>query len=106
MSKSIFTIFWTKSRSLKSHHRLFKILEPICWLTFCRIINIEEIIDDLELYAGELDAVLSGPMTVSLEIGGVTYSNTGIWTQYDSGSGSWISCYFLTHHDHAGLGFG
>jgi len=36
-----------------------------------------------------LDDRLTGEMTVSLEVGGKNYTNTGIWTQFDSGSGSW-----------------
>jgi PKD repeat protein len=36
-----------------------------------------------------LDALLTGTMTVSLELGGTMYTNTGIWNQIDSGSGTW-----------------
>ncbi|XOF33792.1 MAG: choice-of-anchor X domain-containing protein [Candidatus Electrothrix sp. YB6] len=36
-----------------------------------------------------LDNLLSGNMTVSLEIGDTNYTNTGIWEQIDSGSGTW-----------------
>ncbi|MCI5144080.1 MAG: hypothetical protein D3923_00815 [Candidatus Electrothrix sp. AR3] len=36
-----------------------------------------------------LDALLTGDMTVSLEVGETTYTNTGEWTQYDAGSGRW-----------------
>lgn len=36
-----------------------------------------------------LDDRLTGPMTVCLKVGKTTYTNSGTWTQYDSGSGSW-----------------
>ncbi|MCI5146195.1 MAG: hypothetical protein D3923_11865, partial [Candidatus Electrothrix sp. AR3] len=36
-----------------------------------------------------LDEALTGDMTVSLKVGNTTYSDTGVYTQYESGSGSW-----------------
>ncbi|WP_417910949.1 hypothetical protein [Candidatus Electronema sp. PJ] len=39
-----------------------------------------------------LDDLCSGPMTVCLTVGNTTYTNSGTWTQYDSGSGSWTKC--------------
>ncbi|MCI5147178.1 MAG: hypothetical protein D3923_17035 [Candidatus Electrothrix sp. AR3] len=36
-----------------------------------------------------LDALFTGEMTVRLKIDKTTYSNTGIWTQFNSGSGNW-----------------
>lgn len=36
-----------------------------------------------------LNTMLTGEMSVTLEVNGITYSNTGTWTQYDSGNGSW-----------------
>ncbi|XOF34422.1 MAG: trypsin-like serine peptidase [Candidatus Electrothrix sp. YB6] len=36
-----------------------------------------------------LDNLLPGNMTVSFEIGDTNYTNTGDWTQIDSGSGTW-----------------
>lgn len=36
-----------------------------------------------------LDNLLTGEMTVSLDVDGTTYTNTGVWEQFDSGSGSW-----------------
>lgn len=36
-----------------------------------------------------LDELLTGEMRVTLEVGEAIYSNNGIWTQYNSGSGSW-----------------
>jgi hypothetical protein len=55
------------------------------------VVNIRESIDDLDLYAQELDAALTGPMTVCLKVGDTTYTNTGEWIQFDSGPGSWIN---------------
>lgn len=55
------------------------------------VVNIRESIDDLDLYAQELDAALTGPMTVCLKVGDTTYTNTGEWAQFDSGPGSWIN---------------
>lgn len=39
-----------------------------------------------------LDDLCSGPLTVCLTVGNTTYTNSGTWTQYDSGSGSWTKC--------------
>ncbi|MCI5132338.1 MAG: hypothetical protein D3904_12670 [Candidatus Electrothrix sp. EH2] len=36
-----------------------------------------------------LDELLTGEMRVTLQVGDAIYTNTGIWTQYNSGSGSW-----------------
>lgn len=36
-----------------------------------------------------LDALLTGEMNVRLDIGKTVYSDTGVWKQLDSGSGSW-----------------
>ncbi|MCI5132445.1 MAG: hypothetical protein D3904_13255 [Candidatus Electrothrix sp. EH2] len=42
-----------------------------------------------DLNGAELDEQLTGDMSVSLEVGENLYLNTGEWTQFDSGSGSW-----------------
>ncbi|MCI5146850.1 MAG: hypothetical protein D3923_15330, partial [Candidatus Electrothrix sp. AR3] len=42
---------------------------------------------DIDEYA--LDALLTGEMTVSLTIGETKYSNTDIWTQFNSRNGRW-----------------
>lgn len=56
------------------------------------VVNIRESIDDLDLYAQELDALLpEEEMTVCLKVGDTTYTNTGEWAQFDSGPGSWIN---------------
>ncbi len=36
-----------------------------------------------------LDALLTGNMTVTLGVGDINYTNTGEWTQFDSGSGTY-----------------
>ncbi|MCI5144081.1 MAG: hypothetical protein D3923_00820 [Candidatus Electrothrix sp. AR3] len=36
-----------------------------------------------------LDALLTGEMRVVLEVGGTSYTNSGVWTQHNAGSGSW-----------------
>ncbi len=42
-----------------------------------------------DLDGDALDALLTGEMTVSLEFGGTRYTDTGRWTQFNSGSGRW-----------------
>ncbi|MCI5144154.1 MAG: hypothetical protein D3923_01195 [Candidatus Electrothrix sp. AR3] len=49
------------------------------------VVNIRNV--DLDNEA--LDALLTGDMSMSLEVGGKNYTNSGTWTQYESGSGSW-----------------
>ncbi|MCI5133096.1 MAG: hypothetical protein D3904_16675, partial [Candidatus Electrothrix sp. EH2] len=47
------------------------------------------IIRNVDFDGDALDNLLSGNMTVSLVVGDTDYTNTGEWTQYDSGSGTW-----------------
>ncbi|WP_417909506.1 hypothetical protein [Candidatus Electronema sp. PJ] len=55
------------------------------------VINIkkEELKSLISTDGKTLDDLLTGQMTVCLKVGETTYSNGGVWTQYDSGSGSW-----------------
>ena len=49
------------------------------------LVNVSNVDLDNVLF-GDL---LPGEMTVSLEVGDINYTNTGIWKQYNSGNGSW-----------------
>ncbi|MCI5147719.1 MAG: hypothetical protein D3923_19820, partial [Candidatus Electrothrix sp. AR3] len=55
------------------------------------VVNIENLtLRDMMNNDGDtLDTLLTGTMNVCLKVGDTTYTNTGHWTQYESGSGSW-----------------
>ncbi|MCI5130422.1 MAG: hypothetical protein D3904_02610 [Candidatus Electrothrix sp. EH2] len=44
---------------------------------------------DLDVYGEPVDDIINGEMEVILSVGGMNYTNTSYWNQYDSGSGPW-----------------